>query len=937
MKRAILALAALLVVPKLTTAQQPALDLSSRLPVDSAVTLGTLSNGLRYYIRENPEPQARAELRLVVKAGSVLEDDDQQGLAHFVEHMAFNGTEHFEKQELVDYLEGIGMRFGPELNAYTSFDETVYMLTVPTDSAELVATAFQILEDWAHGQVFDHEEIDKERGVILEEWRQGRGAGARIRDQQFPVLFQGSRYAERLPIGKPEIVESFDYATLERFYHDWYRPDLMAVIAVGDFEKATIEELIRQHFAGVPMPDSPRQRPTYPVPEHEETLLSIATDPEATYNSVAVYWKLPAREEGTLGAYRQSIVEALYNRMLNFRLFELAQQADPPFIGAGSSEGRLIGPEEAYVLAAGVRENGHERALETLLTEAQRVERYGFTETELEREKRESLRFLQQAYDERAKTESSRYAAEYARAFLYDEPIPGIAYEYEMHQRLLPGIELAEVNRLAREWITDRNRVILVDGPEKEGVELPSEADLLAAFAAVDSAGIEAYVDAATEAPLVPNIPAPAEITRIEEIEDLGIQRWTLANGVRVILKPTDFKDDEILFSAWSPGGSSLAADSEYVAATTASTVIGFSGVGEFSLIDLQKKLSGKAVRVSPSIGSLFEAIGGNASPSDVETMFQLIYLYFTAPRRDSAAYESIKSRMQAFLANRNADPGSAFYDTLSVTLAQHHFRSRPPTTELYDEMDLDVSYEFYRDRFADAGDFVFVFVGNFEPDSLKPLVQTYLGGLPSTGRHETWRDEGIRYPTGIIEKTVYKGIEPKSQTRIVFTGPFEWTRENRYAIRALGDVLRIRLREVLREDMGGTYGVSVGGSGSRDPVPDYRFNIGFGTAPERLEELVDAVFLQIDSLQTVGPSQEDIDKVKEQQRREYETELRENNFWLGQLVAAEHYGLDPRNIITYGEMIDGLTAEMVKEAARRYLHTDNYVRVSLYPEDGSP
>jgi zinc protease len=935
MKRALLALAALLVVPKLTTAQQPALDLQSRLPVDPAVTVGTLPNGLRYYIRENPEPQARAELRLVVKAGSVLEDDDQQGLAHFVEHMAFNGTEHFEKQELVDYLEGIGMRFGPELNAYTSFDETVYMLTVPTDSAELVATAFQILEDWAHGLAFDHEEIDKERGVIVEEWRQGRGASARIRDQQFPVLFQGSRYAERLPIGKPEIVESFDYATLERFYHDWYRPDLMAVIAVGDFEKATIEELIRQHFAGIPMPDDARQRPTYPVPEHEQTLLSIATDPEATFNSVAVYWKRPTREAGTLGAYRQSIVEALYNRMLNFRLFELTQQADPPFIGAGSSEGRLIGPEEAYVLAAGVREDGHERALETLLTEAQRVERYGFTETELEREKRELLRFLQQAYDERAKTESSRHAAEYSRAFLYDEPIPGIAYEYETHQRLLPGIELAEVNRLAREWITDRNRVILVDGPEKEGVELPSEADLLAAFAAVDSAGIEAYVDAASEAPLVPNIPEPAEIIEREEIEELGVQRWTLANGVRVILKPTDFKDDEILSSAWSPGGASLASDSDYVAATTASTVIGFSGVGEFSLIDLQKKLSGKAVRVSPSIGSLFEAIGGNASPSDVETMFQLIYLYFTAPRRDSAAYESIKSRMQAFLANRNADPGSAFYDTLSVTLAQHHFRERPPTTELYDEMDLDASYEFYRDRFADAGDFLFVFVGNFEPEGLKPLIQTYLGGLPSTGREETWRDEGIRYPTGVIEKTVYKGIEPKSQTRIVFTGPFEWTRENRYAIRALGDVLRIRLREVLREDMGGTYGVSVGGSGSRDPVPDYRFSIGFGTAPERLEELVDAVFLEIDSLQTVGPSQEDIDKVKEQQRREYETELRENDFWLGQLVAAERYGLDPRNIITYEEMIDGLTAEMVREAARRYLRTDNYVRVSLYPEDG--
>ncbi|UCC82100.1 MAG: insulinase family protein [Gemmatimonadota bacterium] len=917
-------------------AQQAALDPQAPLPVDSAVTLGTLPNGLRYYIRENPEPQERAELRLVVKAGSVLEDEDQLGLAHFVEHMAFNGTEHFEKQELVDYLEGIGMRFGPDLNAYTSFDETVYMLMVPTDSAELVATAFQILEDWAHGQLFDHEEIDKERGVIVEEWRLGRGAAARIRDQQLPILFQGSRYAERLPIGEPEIIQDFEYETLKRFYRDWYRPDLMAVIAVGDFETAVIQELIHKHFAGIPMPDIAPQRPTYPVPDHEETLFAIATDPEATFNSVAVYWKQPPREVGTLGAYRQSIVEALYNRMLNFRFFELTQEADPPFIGASSSQGRIIGSREVYVLGAGVQENGHERAIEVLLSEAQRVARHGFTESELEREKSELLRFLQQAYDEREKTRSSRYASEYARAFLYDEPIPGIAYEYEIHQQLLPGVQLDEVNRLAREWITESNRVILVDGPEKEGAEMPTEGELLDVFAAVESEEIEAYVDAATVAPLVPVVPEPAEIVEIEELEEIGVQRWTLANGVRVLLKPTDFKDDEILFSSWSPGGTSLASDQDYVAAITASTVVTLAGVGDFSFVDLQKKLAGKAVRVSPSIGSLAEAVGGSASPSDVETMFQLIYLYFTAPRRDSAAFQSLKSRMQAFLANRDADPGSAFSDTLNVTLTQHHVRSRPPTLELYDEMNLDASYEFYRDRFADAGDFFFVFVGNFDPDSLKPLIQTYIGGLPSAGREETWRDVGMRYPTGVIQKTVYKGIEPKSQTRIVFTGPFEWTRENRYAMRALSNTLRIRLREVLREDMGGTYGVSASGSGTRDPVADYRFSIGFGTAPERLEEMVDAVFLQIDSLQTVGPSQEDIDKVKEMQRRARETDLRENSYWLGQLIAAERYAVDPRNILNYEEMIDGLTAEMVRQAALRYLRTDNYVQVTLYPENGS-
>ncbi len=914
-------------------AQQAAPDLDGPLPVDPNVTIGTLENGLRYYIRENPEPKERAELRLVINAGSVLEDDDQLGLAHVVEHMAFNGTEHFEKQELVDYLETIGMRFGPDINAYTSFDETVYMLMVPTDSAELVTTAFQILEDWAQRQLFDHEEIDKERGVVIEEWRLGQGAFARMRDKQWPILFKDSRYAERNVIGNKEILESFDYDVLVRFYRDWYRPDLMAVIAVGDFDKSVIEELIQKYFAGIRMPENPRERPVFPVPDHDETLFAIATDPEATMNSVNVYWKQALRDESTVGAYRQSIVENLYNRMVNTRLFELTQQADPPFLGAFSGQGRFIGSKEIYILGAGVAENGIERGLEAVLTEAERVDRYGFTESELEREKRELLRNMEQAYAEREKTESSSYASEYVRSFLYDEPIPGVAYEFELHKELVPGIQLQEVNRLAKEWIVDTNRVILVSAPEKEGVEVPSDEDLLAVFSAVGAAEITAYEDAVADVPLVARLPQPAEITFEEEIEELGVWHWELANGVRVLLKRTDFKDDEIVFRALSPGGTSLAADEDYIAAATGTSVVTQSGIGEFSLVDLRKVLAGKAVRVSPFIASTGEGMSGSASPADVETMFQLIYLYFTAPRRDEDAYLSFKSRMNAFLANRSADPNTAFRDTITVTLTQHHFRTRPPSQELYEEMDLDKSLAFYRDRFADASDFTFVFVGTFDPDSLRALIQTYLGGLPSTGREETWRDEGIMPPTGVIEKTVYRGIEPKSRTQIVFTGPFEWTRENRYAIRSLASALRIRLREVLREDMGGTYGVGVSGVGIRDPRQEYTFRISFGTAPERLEELTGAVFQQIDSIKTFGPTQEDIDKVKEIQRRERETNLRENGYWLSQLVSYDRYGLDLRGILTYGELVDGLTAEMVQEAAQRYVRTDNYVQVSLYPE----
>ncbi len=930
----VLVLMALLLAAAPGLAQEAALDPNSPLPVDPNVTVGELPNGLRYYIRENREPQERAELRLVVNAGSVLEDEDQLGLAHFVEHMAFNGTVNFQKQELVDYLERIGMRFGADVNAYTSFDETVYILTVPTDSAEIVETGFQILEDWAHGLSFDHEEIDKERGVVIEEWRLGRGAGARMLDEQLPILLKDSHYAERLPIGEKEILETFDYEVPKRFYRDWYRPDLMAVVAVGDFDAADIRRSIEQHFAGIPAASNPRERVQYPVPDHDETLFAIASDEEATFSSVSVYWKQGPSDEGTVAAYRQSIVESLFNQMLNSRLFELTQEADPPFLGASSGQGRLIGSKEFYILGAGVKDNGVERGLEVLLLEGERVARYGFTESELEREKAELLRAMEHAFAEREKTNSSAYASEYVRSFLWDEPIPGIAVEFELHKKLVPEIALDAVNRLANEWIVDRNRVVLAGVPEKEGVEIPTESGLAGIFAAVVDAEIEPYEDVVVDAPLVASAPVPGDIVGEELLEDLDVLRWTLSNGVRVVLKSTDFKDDEIVFQGLSPGGTSLASDEDYVAASTAAALVSQSGVGEFDLIQLQKALAGTRVRVSPGITSLLEGFTGRASPDDVETMFQLIYLYFTAPRRDEQAFLSFTSRIQAFLANRNADPQAAFQDTLSVTLSQHSFRSRPPSPEVYEEMNLDVSLDFYKNRFADAGDFTFVFVGSFDPAELKPLVRTYLASLPSSGRDENWRDLGIEPPAGVIERVVYKGIEPKSQTRVVFTGPFEWTRENRHAIRALNDVMRIRLREVLREDMGGTYGVSVSGGGRRDPRPRYNFSIGFGSDPERLEELVSAVFVEIDRLKTSGPTEEEVAKVKETMRRSRETNLRDNDYWLGQLLAAERYGLDPNNILNYEELIDALTGEMVREAANKYLRTDNYVRVSLYPED---
>jgi zinc protease len=911
-------------------------DPSQILPIDPQVTVGTLDNGVTYLIRINQRPEYRAELRLVVKAGSVLEDDDQLGLAHFVEHMAFNGTEHFAKQELVNYMESIGMRLGPHVNAYTSFDETVYMLTIPTDTAVVVEKAFQVLEDWAHLLSFDSEEIEKERGVVVEEWRLGRGAGARMRDEQFPILFKDSRYADRLPIGSKEMLETFDHAALKRFYSDWYRPDLMSVIAVGDFDSKTIEGLITQHFSRIPERDDPRPRETFDVPDHDETLFAIASDPEATNTTVGVLYKQPLRGQTTVGAYRQSIVEQLYNAMLSTRLFELTQQADPPILMGFSGQGRFIGAKEVYQLFALVEDGGGERGLSALLTEGERVARYGFTSTELDRKKADLLRGMEQAFAERDKRESRSYAAEYIRHVLESEPIPGIEMEYDLAQRLIPAIQLDEANRLAREWIVDRNRVFMVSATQKEGVAVPGEAELYQVLAQVAASEISPYEDAVVEAPLVAVLPEPAAIVSEESIEEIDVTMWTLANGVRVLLKPTDFKDDEIVFLAYSPGGTSLVSDEDYVAASTATTVVEQGGVGPFNIIELQKALAGKAVRVSPSIGSLTERISGYASPKDVETMFELIYAHFTVPRKDTTAFQAFQAQYEGMLANRSASPEQAFYDTIQVTMSQGHPRARPPSVAMMDEMDLDKSFAFYRDRFADAGDFTFVFAGNFDIDSLKPLVQTYLGGLPSMGREETWQDVGMETPTGVIHKAVHKGVEPKSQTQMIFSGDFDYTEVNRHVVRSLASALQTRLRDRLREDLGGTYSVGVSGGYEKFPDAVFRMRIMFGSAPERVEELTAVVFEEIENFKNEGLSEEDVSKVRENQRRTKETNLRENGYWVGQLAFFDQYGIDPRGLISY-ELIDGLTADMIRMAAQLYFPMDNYVMVSLYPEAAVP
>jgi zinc protease len=929
--RIILRLAVLLFVAQPAVAQSA--DLSARLPLDTAVHRGKLLNGLQYIIRRNAKPEKRAELRLVVNAGSVLEDEAQRGLAHFVEHMAFNGTRRFPKSDIVNFLERVGMRFGADLNASTSFDETVYTLQIPTDTARLVNTALDIMEDWAHDLTFDPKEVQKERGVVIEEWRTGLSAETRVQNKQFPVMLRGSRYATRLPIGTGENLEHFQGKQAERFYHDWYRPDLMTVVAVGDFDVEGMEAAIRERFGHIPMPANPKPRTYAMVPSHDETLVSIETDKEYPNSSVALLWLKPRDSTRTVLDLRRQSISMLYDGMVNARFGELTQRPDAAFAFAGSDRGEFVRTRDAYQLYGGVKGSGFEQAAEALLAEAERIARFGFTQTELDRRRTNSLRSIEQSYAEREKTNSSQFAGQYVDAALSGDPIVGIEQQQALAKQLLPTITLADVNALAKSSFSEKNRVVLVAAPRKPDTKVPTKQAMLAVFGKAKGTTLTAYVDSTSDLPLLAKPPAPGKVIAERTLEGTDIVEWKLSNGARVLLKPTDFKADEVLFYAQSPGGESLVSDRAVIDAQLSSNVVGVSGAGTFSQITLGKKLTGKRVGVQTALLESKEMLSGAASPKDVETLFQLIWLRITQPRADSNAFVAFKNQMRSVLVNQRNSPESVFEDTVTMTMAQHHPRVKLISPELLDSVDIHRALAIQKDRFADASGFTFFFVGSFTPDSLRPLVERYIASLPALHRNEKARDVGIRPPTGVVERTVRKGVEAKAQTQLVFTGRCSYSYENRVILSALRDLLDIRLREALREDKGGTYGVGVDASCQRTPAERYEVTLSFGSAPDRVDELTKEAFAVIDSIKAGMVSDSNMTKIHELPIRAQETALKQNGSWIAAMADADEDGRDQRDFERKAAMLSAITREQVRDAARLFLRKDQYARFTLLPE----
>ncbi len=907
------------------------------LPADPQVKVGKLSNGLVYYIRKNTEPKNRAELYLATRVGSLMEEDSQQGLAHFTEHMAFNGTTDFPKNEIINYLQKAGVRFGADLNAYTGFNQTVYQLPIPTDTLELFYTGFKILANWAGKISLNGEDIDNERGVIIEEDRQrGKNAQQRMSQQLLPLLLANSRYANRLPIGKVEILNSFTHDKIRSFYEDWYRPNLQAVIAVGDFDVNEVEKQIILHFEGLQNPKQERPRLHYTLPDHEQPIVKIVTDVEQPYTVAQIFYRQESHTIKTSSDFKKNLMISMINSMLANRLREITNKGTAPFLfaqaGYAPFQGGLVWGYSAFsVIAVAKDASSLEAGLTGAVAEAERMSQFGFSASELNIAKKNLEASNEKRYKEKDKTASSIFVQKYLNHFLESTAMPSIEFEYELMKKELEAISLEELNSLAKTLLSKKNQIVIITAPEKEKANLPTEESVLKAFKNAGN-GLTAYVDEVLTQPLLSQIPKEGGILKETTTPELGITTLSLSNGVKVILKPTDFKNDQVIFTSFAKGGSSIAGNDDYISAENAS-IISQSGVSAYNPSQLSKFLAGNTASVGSYIGSEYHGFSGSSAPKDLETAFQLIHAYATQPRKDIDLFRKNISDSKVIIANKNANPSSVFEDTVKAVLANFHPRGMPHTLADIDKIDLDKAFAFYKERFADVSGQTFVFVGNFETDQLKPLIRTYLASLPSSGRDEQFVDNGIYPPKGKIKKTVYKGIEDKAAVELFFHGDYEYNPSNNLQLDALKSALEIKILERLREKESGVYSPSVQLSIQKEPYQHYYIIISFNCAKANVDKLIAASLDEVQQFIQNGATKEDIQKYTSETIRQQELNLRNNGYWLNYLTTRTRNGEEMNLILQQKERLKKVTQESTKESARRYLNGENFIQFVLLPE----
>lgn len=912
-------------------------DLNEKIPLDPKIKTGKLDNGLTYYIRQNKKPEQKVELRLVVNTGSVMEDEDQQGLAHLAEHMAFNGTAHFKKNDIISFLQSIGVGFGNDLNAYTSFNETVYILPIPTDKPGNLEKGFEILEDWAHNVTYSNEDIDEERPVVLEESRLGKGANDRMFRKLYPKLFAGSVYSKRLPIGIDSIIKNSRYDVIKRFYQEWYRPDLMAVIVVGDIEPQKAEEEIKKYFSGLTNPATPRLRANPEVQPYLSDEAMVITDKEATSYSLLINYSFQKiNPQVTVEDYKDDIVKGIFTTLLNQRLRELTQKENPPFIFAGCGFGSEARDYDSFGGQIGVGNGDPVTALAAFTEEVERVKKYGFTQAELDRVKKSMLNNMERMFHEKDKTESANYADEYIRNFLVQEPSPGIEKENEYYQKLVPGITLDEVNGVVKHIDKDSKKFIALTGPEPApGKKLPTGEELLAKEDAVKKMTIDIYEEKTIATSLLTRLPKGGKIVSTGKNDYLGTTELTLGNGVTVTLKSTDFKNDQVLMSAVRAGGKNNYGLKDKYNAEYATAVVATMGIGDFSPVDLKKVLAGKTASAAPVFTSTTEGISGSSSVKDIETMLQLMYLYFTSPRKDTSLFKSFVQRNKSQTAMLAANPQVAFIDTLFNRIYNNNplAGSPYPKPENFDRINLDRALQIYNERFANANGMHFTFVGSFTENEIKPLIERYIGSLPVTSQMFYYADNKVRPAKGKIDLNFTKGQEQKSLILAIYTGEIPYSEDMELRASAISEVLNIRIIEELREKIQGIYGGGINAQFDKLPYSHYSFFLQLPCGPEKIDTLLFAANKEIDDLKKYGPSQENLDKVKQQWKEEYKVNIRENNTWLMALQSFAFPGGNPKRFIEYEKYVSALTSKDIRDAARILLNGSNLITGILRPE----
>lgn len=912
---------------------------AQNIPTDPSVRIGTLSNGMKYYIKKNALPEKKVDFRLAINAGSILEDENQRGLAHFMEHMNFNGTKNFPDNKLVDFLQSIGVKFGQHLNAYTSFDETVYMLPVPLDKLGNLDAGLKVMEDWAFNATLSDEQINKERGVVLEELRLGLGADKRMSDKYLPKLLYNSQYANRLPIGKKEVLENFKPEVIRQFHTDWYRPDLMAIVVVGDINVDEIEKKIKDNFSKYKNPDKPKERKTFDLPNHKETLVAVETDPDATSSMVQFIMKDSEayHPDVTVEQYNQSMIEDLTSTMLNNRLRELVNSTNPPFTyGSVYHGGTYARSKEAFQGFAMVKDGGQMNALKVLLEETERAKRFGFTQTELDRAKSQVLSNLERSYNNRDKTESDMLVDEYVRNFLEQEPIPGIAWEYEDTKKFLPSITLAQTNEVIKKFVKDDSRVVVITGPKKDNAPMPTQAMVLNMFESVKVADLKPYQEKETIKNLVKPFKSEGKITKTETDNKLGTTTWTLSNGAKVTFKKTDFKDDEIVFSARSLGGSSLINDADFNKTQFAFSALSEAGVSGFSKADLTNYLAGKQANVNTFVGPYYEGVSGRTNQKDLGTAMELMYAYFTGLNYNQDAFNAYKTKQSAMLDNLLSNPQFYFSSEHAKFMNQKNprFIGIIPMEKEWANTDYKKAYDIYKEKFANAGNFHFYFVGNIDESKFKNEVLQYIASLPSTGKTTNFKDTGYRQMTGDYTKVYKKGKDPKSMVAISYSGETPYNEKEALALEALGEVATIKVIEKLREDESGIYGGGARGSMNKAPYSTYNFSISFPCGPENVDKLTKSAIAELQKLIDKGPEQKDLDKYKEGEMNDYNTQIKDNMFWMNNLTKNQFDGTDKYEILNYKEKVQALTVKDLHDVAKKYL-TKGRIVATLMPEDG--